>query len=567
METDSAGNRDKTPLGAMLQPIISPPNSLPRCAAAGTAANSSERQLMRQESDQDRRISPRQLMRDGLVPVPKSLLLVAVTTIGLLVLDYFFALRHVTLVYLVPVVIAATKLGIVPAVIAAIAGAGASAFFFYAPIYDFRVEDPQHLIEFPLYIFVAIVTGHLATNVRRQADLARRRENEVQELYTFSRRIAAAHTADDIYRAIREHLASIVGSRTLLFETAPRGGVRPSLSEESTVPERVRSEIAALADDRGGRPSTSIVDGGRVWIVRPISGKRGKFAVLAIDLGPHAGGATELIAQRVDAVLQDATATLEHLDLDQVISDARVRSETEALRDALIGSVSHQLRTPLVSILGAATVISQAPGNKADPRLASLADILRDEVDRLNNDVQDLLDAALITSEGVRLDCEWVEPADIVNAAIDRRQRLLAEHRVAVEVPAELPFVYVDPILLEQALGQIIDNAAKYSRPGSTVAIAARPDGDAVVLSVKDEGVGLVGEERTRLWERFFRGERHAANVSGSGLGLWIAKAFVGANGGAIEAFSEGADRGTLVSIRLPATEPPTPDLTVAADE
>jgi two-component system sensor histidine kinase KdpD len=225
------------------------------------------------------------------------------------------------------------------------------------------------------------------------------------------------------------------------------------------------------------------------------------------------------------------------------------------------------LRTPLVSILGAATVISQAPGNKTDPRLGSLADILRDEVDRLNNDVQDLLDAALISSKGVQLDSEWVEPADIVNAAIDRRQRLLAEHRVVVEVPAELPFVYVDPVLLEQALGQIIDNAAKYSPPGSTVTIAARPDGDAVVLSVKDEGVGLVGEERTRLWERFFRGERHASNVSGSGLGLWIAKAFVGANGGAIEAFSEGADRGTLVSIRLSATEPPTPDLTVGADE
>ena len=124
-----------------------------------------------------------------------------------------------------------------------------------------------------------------------------------------------------------------------------------------------------------------------------------------------------------------------------------------------------------------------------------------------------------------------------------------------------MPFIYVDPILLEQALGQIIDNAVKYSQPGSTVTVAARARAASVVLSVKDEGVGLVGDERTRLWERFFRGERHASNVSGSGLGLWIAKAFVIANGGEIEAFSEGADRGTLVSIRLPATEPETHDL------
>jgi two-component system, OmpR family, sensor histidine kinase KdpD len=297
-----------------------------------------------------------------------------------------------------------------------------------------------------------------------------------------------------------------------------------------------------------------------------VSAKAGDFGVLAIDLGQQAGKMADAVRERVDAVLADATATLEHLDLGQALSDARVRSETEALRDALIGSVSHQLRTPLVSILGAATVISRAPGNRDDPRLASLADILRDEVDRLNNDVQDLLDAALISSQGVRLDCEWIEPADIVNAAVDRRQRLLADHRLLLDVAGELPFIYVDPILLEQALGQIVDNAAKYSQPGSAITIAARGESDSVVLSVEDEGIGLVGEERTRLWERFFRGERRAASVSGSGLGLWIAKAFVTANGGQIEAFSEGADRGTLVSIRLPARQPATPDLAVSGD-
>ena len=189
---------------------------------------------------------------------------------------------------------------------------------------------------------------------------------------------------------------------------------------------------------------------------------------------------------------------------------------------------------------------------------------LRKEVDRLNNDVQDLLDAALISSKGVRLDCEWVEPADIVNAAVDRRQRLLSGHRVLLDVSDELPLVYVDPTLLEQALGQLVDNAVKYSHPGSAITIAARCDCDSVVLSVKDEGIGLVGEERMRLWERFFRGGRHAS--SGSGLGLGIAKAFVTANGGEIEAFSEGADCGTLVSIRVQAKEPATRDLVVVDD-
>jgi two-component system sensor histidine kinase KdpD len=265
---------------------------------------------------------------------------------------------------------------------------------------------------------------------------------------------------------------------------------------------------------------------------------------------------TEAVRKRVDGVLADAIETLERLDLGHALSDAHVRSEVEALRDALIGSVSHQLRTPLVSILGAATVISRAPANSSDHRLASLADMLRKEVDRLNDGVQDLLDAALISSKGVRLDCQWVEPADIINTTLDRRQQLLAGHRVLVNIPGELPFIYADAILLEQALGQIVDNAAKYSPVGSTITVAAKTEGTSIVLSVRDEGIGLVGEEQTRLWERFFRGRPCESNLSGSGLGLWIAKAFVISNHGKIEAFSEGADRGTLVSIRLQAQQP-----------
>ena len=332
-------------------------------------------------------------MREHVAGVLKSLVLVGVTTIALLILDDFFSLRHVTLVYLVPVVIAAAKLGITPAVVAAIAGGGASAFFFYPPIYSFLLEDPQHIIELALFVFVAVVTGHLAANLRRQAELARRREMEVHDLYAFSRRLAAAHTISDIYTAIREHLAAIVGRPTILFEAAPRGGIGATLSDQAKVPEPVKRETEALAAGRRGHGNGTVIDDGEghMWLLRKVSGKTGEFGVLAIDVGQQAGEAADAIRDRVDTVLVDATATLERLDLDRAISEARLRSETEALRDALIGSVSHQLRTPLVSILGAATVISQAPANRNDPRLASLSDTLRDAVDRLNNDVGHVL--------------------------------------------------------------------------------------------------------------------------------------------------------------------------------
>jgi two-component system sensor histidine kinase KdpD len=212
--------------------------------------------------------------------------------------------------------------GIAPAVIAAIASVGASAFFFYPPIYSFLVHDPQHLVELPLFVFVAIVTGHLATNLRRQADLARRREIEVHDLHVLSRRLAAAHTPGDIHIAIRQHLAAIIGHRTILLETVPRGGAGATFNEE-TVPELIRRATEAIAT--GNERSSGSVDDdeGHVWMVRKIFGKTGDFGILAIDLGRQAGRTTDVIRERVDAALADATITLEHLDLDHAIADAR----------------------------------------------------------------------------------------------------------------------------------------------------------------------------------------------------------------------------------------------------
>jgi two-component system sensor histidine kinase KdpD len=317
------------------------------------------------------------------------------------------------------------------------------------------------------------------------------------------------------------------------------------------VPERVRTEIAAV--QRGTSPGTAVTDAnGDVWLVRRVSQKNPDVGVVAIDLGSVPAGGVDEVRQRVDEVLADATATLERLDVARALSEARMRSETEQLREALIGSVSHELRTPLASILGAATVLSQSPVIAADERLASLAGVVRDESDRLNNDIQNLLDATRISRQQVKPRQEWIEPQDIVNSALQRRRRHLSGHRLALDMDSNLPLIYVDAALVEQAFVQIVDNAAKYSPMGSPITIAAKRNGHDVILSVNDQGAGLTSEENAKLGERFFRGARHAATTSGSGLGLWIANAFVSANGGTIEAASAGAGQGTTVSIHLP---------------
>jgi two-component system sensor histidine kinase KdpD len=289
--------------------------------------------------------------------------------------------------------------------------------------------------------------------------------------------------------------------------------------------------------------------------------------VIAINLGRESKEHSNELRIRVDAVLADATATLERLGVAHAISEARMRSQTDQLREALIGSVSHELRTPLASILGAATVLSAAPALRQEKKLTALVHDVRDEAERLNNDIQNLLDATRISSDGIKPRIEWADPADIINSAVDRCRHRLSNRHLLIDVPADLPLVHVDPVLVQQALVQIFDNAVKYSDSGSQIRVTARTQEGRLIISVTDQGAGLTATEASKIWERFARGERHAATTSGSGLGLWIASAFIGANEGKISAVSEGPGLGTTVAIELPVTQAALPQLESGADE
>jgi two-component system, OmpR family, sensor histidine kinase KdpD len=481
-----------------------------------------------------------------------ALVLVAATNLVAYVLIQTLDVRRGSVIYLLPVLLAGWHLGLIPALVAAVAGVLWSGYFFFSPFYSFYLSRPNEILNLLLFMVVAVVTSHLANRMKRQTELARRREFEMSDLYTFSRRLAGAHSAEEIYTAIEDHLANLVRRKVVLF-----GPMTRAEPDERSVPERVRAEIAEVQG--GASLGTTVVDvTGDIWLVRRVSQKNPDVGVLAIDLGNVPPPAVAEVRQRVDDVLADAAATLERLDVARALNDAKMRSETELLREALIGSVSHELRTPLASILGAATVLSQAPVIAKDERLNSLAGVVRDEAERLNNDIQNLLDATRISREQIRPRQQWIEPQDIVNSALDRRRRRLAGHHLKLDMDSNLPLIYVDAGLVEQAFVQVVDNAAKYSAPGSPITVAAKRNGHAVILSVSDDGAGLTAGENAQLGKRFFRGARLAATTSGSGLGLWIAKAFVTANGGTIEAESSGADQGTTVSIHLPFATPET---------
>lgn len=506
-------------------------------------------------------------LRNELRGILMTVFLVGIVTLVIFTISWTTGRTRGTVIYIIPVVIAATRWGIVPALFAAICGVLASAFFFFPPFYSFRIRDPQEVINLLLFIFVAIVVSQLATRLKRELETARQREINMRDLYAFSRRLAAAFDAAEIQAAIEDHLSTVMQRKVVLFPTVQTTKPQNRRQNGSALPERVFAEVIEFATGQRTGEVTATGDSGEIWLVRPVSREGSGMHVLAIDLG-H--GSLETIAElraRVDSVIADATATLERLGIAYAINEANMRSQTDRLREALIGSVSHELRTPLASILGAATVLSSAPALKGHADLQALVQDVRGEAERLNGDIQNLLDATRISSDGIKPRIEWADPNDIVDSALERCGTRLASHKLVKNMPSDLPLIHVDPVLVQQALVQIFDNAAKYSPPGTRITVAARARDGRMILSVSDQGAGLTVSEQPQIWERFARGERHAATTSGSGLGLWIANAFIAANGGKMNAVSDGPGAGTTMAIELPVTQAAVPQLESDADE
>jgi K+-sensing histidine kinase KdpD len=480
-----------------------------------------------------------------------ALALVAVATAVLFVArDMFAVLNLVSIIYLLPVVIAAVSWGMLPAIVAALAGVAAADFFFYPPFFSFVLEDPQNVADLVVFLIVALVTGDLAARLKRETLSLRRREREITGLYAFSKQLVACFTVSDLIRATEEYLTETLGRPARLVETAD---IERGAAASDAIPERVWNLAASIAAHSDVARQTVIDDATQhAWLVRGVALGTTQYAVM-VDLGSGPREANGTLDRQVDAVLEEASRTLARLDLAKAIDDARLQAQADALKDALIGSMSHDLRNPLASILGAASVLDQLPGIKADTRAHALVETVHQQAARLDNEVQYFLDAARMTAPGVQPTRQWTDPVDIVNAAIDQRRMQLAAHRVELSIAPDLPLVHVQSALVEQALGQLLENAAKYSPAGSTVKVAAQHEQGRVVIAVSDQGVGLTDDEKGQLGQRAFRGGRYLASVPGAGLGLWVANNFITLNGGTLEAQSAGPGLGTTMFIRLPA--------------
>jgi K+-sensing histidine kinase KdpD len=499
----------------------------------------------------EERLSGRLLLAH-LLPLLKSLAWVGLATAGLLLLDRIIQFNLLPIVYLIPVVIAATQWGTWPAVAAAIAGGAAADFFFFPPFYSFRIDDPQEVIDLLLFLFVAFISGDLASRLRNETETLRRRETELNYLYEFSRRLAACFTIPDLIAAIQSYLCLALGQQTVFFVATADGQFEPPTVD--IVPGEVHDRIAAMIAAIG-LPACTIIDDPThsIWLLRAVRSDATVHGVIAVNIGGGSRATIQTKTRRVEAILEEASLTLQRLDIGKAMEDAKLQLQAQLLKDALHGMLSHELRSPLAAILGSASVLGATSAVRNDDRLASLAEAITEEVQKLDGFIKNLVNAARVTASSVQPRLEWADPKDIVNAAVTLRSRRLAEHRVRIAFDEDLPLVNVDSALVEEACGQLLENAAKYSPSGSVISVVARAELAHVILSVSDQGVGITPDEQDQLGQRSFRSRRHICKIPGTGLGFWIASTFIRANGGTIQVSSRGEGLGTTASIVLPA--------------
>lgn len=495
-----------------------------------------------------------------------SLAGVGLVTAALVPLDQAVAANLVPIAYLIPVIIAATQWGMWPATLTSIASMGAADFFFLPPIFSFQVEDPQEVVDLLVFLVVALVSSNLASRLRQETEALRRREKDIQNLYEFSRRLAACFTVSDLISAIENYLSRTLGQPAVFFAAGTDGHFEPPKS--GSVPKVVQDNVASMiaAPDA---PAQTMIEGlpQDVWLLSVVSSETAVLGLVAVNIGHGSSESISLKTCRVEAILEEVSLTLQRIDIEKAMEDAKLRLQGQLLRDAFHGTLSHELCTPLAAIRGSASVLDSMPLIRKNDRAHSLVEAISDEVAELEGYIQSLLNATRVTAGGVSPHLEWTDPRDIINAAIKGRARRLAAHKIETEFAEDLPLVNVDSGLLEESCGQLLENAAKYSPSGTTISISARCARGDVLLSISDQGVGITPDERQNLGRRSFRSQRLRATIPGSGLGFWIASTFVGANGGTIDISSPGQGRGTTATITLPGSLMKPSELTAMTNE
>jgi two-component system sensor histidine kinase KdpD len=475
-------------------------------------------------------------------------------------------LINIVMVYLLGATLAGLKLGRGPAVLTAVANVAAFDFCFVPPRFSFATSDVRYALTFAVMLIVALTIANLVANVRQQTRVAGARERRTSLLYAMSRELAGARGLENIAQIAVKHIAETFASLAVVLlpdadgnlqhphATPVAGSLRAAdLSVAQWVFDHAR--LAGLGTDTLPAAAALYVPlVGSASATSAVAGPAGTLGVLAVL--PSNRRRVLLPEQRhlLETFAGQLALAIERTQLARAAESARLAVETESLRNTLLASISHDLRTPLAVIAGASSALIDPVLHLEEAARMRLARSIEGKAREMSELISNVLDLMRFESGEVRLRRDWQALDELAGLAIERSAPRLGDRPVEVDCPDELPQVYVDAALVVQVLTNLLENAARYTPPGTHIRIAGRALPDSVELVVEDDGPGLPRGDPERLFAKFQRGQEESS-VAGAGLGLAICRAIVQAHGGRITA-GERAGGGARFAMTLPTTQP-----------
>ena len=463
-------------------------------------------------------------------------------------------------IYLVAILLVASKIGMRPAIAASILSFLSFDFFFTEPRGSFTINNPGEILELLTFLAASLIVSNMAGRLRQGMTLSRENARRTANLYDFERKVTAAVTKDDLLWAVVHHVAVTINGKSLIM--TPNNGamlVVAGYPPEDEVDEKSQAaaEWAWKHNKPAGRGSTTLPSA--LWLFFPLRTAHRSVGVLGVQMAEDADIPSIQQMQLLETLADQAAIAIERAELVSDIEQAKVVTERERLRSALLSSLSHDLRTPLVSIMGSASSLLDYDSMLDQPKRRELAQTIQDEAERLNRFVQNLLDMTKLGAGALKPRLDWADLSDIVGAAIYRSKRLSRNHHIKVELASDIPLINVDSILLEQVFFNLLDNACKYSPKETTIKIWAMKTPNYISIEVSDQGPGIPAEDREKVFDMFYRVNHGDTKVAGTGLGLAICRGIIEAHGGTIKTEPGLHGIGTCIIIHLPNSPEPPP--------